>query len=220
MSGTTKTGNEMTGKTAIFAASAITLLAASAACAETQSFSFTDFTKVSVSAGVDADITVGGEYSIVAEGSDKALERLKMNVSNGELQIGRKATIGWRRGDDVHVTITMPSLKALEVSSGASADVTGVDAGAFDIDASSGASADVAGVCGDLNLDVSSGGNIDARGLECRNAVADASSGGSADIFASESINGDASSGGSIDVYGSPQRIGKNTSSGGSVSVN
>ncbi|MEZ5896866.1 MAG: head GIN domain-containing protein [Parvularculaceae bacterium] len=209
----------MTGKTALLTASAITLLAASAAYAETQNFSFTDFTGVSVSAGVDADIAVGGDYSVVAEGSDKALERLKMKVSNGELQIGRKATIGWRRGDDVHVSITMPSMQALEVSSGASADVTGVDAGSFDIDVSSGGSADVAGTCEDLNVDVSSGGDIDARSLECRNAVADASSGGSADIYASESINGDASSGGSVDIYGSPQRIGKNTSSGGSVSV-
>ncbi|MEZ5918223.1 MAG: hypothetical protein R3C40_11785 [Parvularculaceae bacterium] len=52
----------MTGKTALLTASAITLLAASAAYAETQNFSFTDFTGVSVSAGVDADIAVGGDY--------------------------------------------------------------------------------------------------------------------------------------------------------------
>ena len=61
--------------------------------------------------------------------------------------------------------------------------------------------------------------DIDARGLECRTAVADASSGGSADIYASESIIGDASSGGSIDVYGKPKNVNKDTSSGGSVSI-
>lgn len=200
-----------------------TLLAAVAAApafAETQTFNLDGFTRVSASAGTDVNVTVGGDYSVVAESSARGLEKLRVEVIGDELQIGRKHKFAsWRRSDRVTVKVTMPALSGLEVSSGASLDTRGVDAGAFSIDASSGGDMEVVGRCDSLAVDVSSGGNIDARGLECRTAIADASSGGNADIFASESVNGDASSGGNIDVYGSPKSVSKDTSSGGSVSI-
>ncbi|MCB2098495.1 MAG: head GIN domain-containing protein [Parvularculaceae bacterium] len=193
---------------------------ATPAFAETQSFDLSGFTRVSASAGTTVNVTVGGDYSVVAESSAKGLERLRVEVKGDELQIGRKhKTMSWGRGVEVVVNVTLPALSGMDVSSGAELDATGVDAGSFDIDASSGGSLDVTGRCDALNVDVSSGGDIDARGLECRTAVADASSGGSADIYASESIIGDASSGGSIDVYGKPKNVNKDTSSGGSVSI-
>lgn len=202
---------------AVFAAAVMT----APALAETKTYAVADFTRVSASAGVSVDIAVGGDYAVAATSSADGLERLEIKVVAGELQIRRKSQSGWRwkRGDEVNVTVAMPALEALDVSSGASVDATGVNAGPFAIDASSGASVDVAGRCDALTVDVSSGGSIDADALQCRTANASASSGGSADIFASESVNGDASSGGSIDVSGSPKTVNKDTSSGGSVDV-
>ncbi len=201
---------------AVFAAAVVT----APAFAETKSFALADFTRVSASAGVSVDVSVGGDYAVTATSSAEGLDRLEIKVVSGELQIRRKSQgWRWRRGDDVTVTVAMPALEALDVSSGASVDATGVDAGPFAIDASSGASVDVEGRCDALTVDVSSGGSVDADKLLCRTANASASSGGSADIFASESVNGDASSGGSIDVSGSPKNVNKDTSSGGSVDV-
>lgn len=207
-------------KHVLISAAAIALLA-TPAFADTQDFNLSGFTRVSASAGVDVDITVGGDYSIKAASSADGLERLKVEVVGDELRIGRRPLKGfrWKRGDEINVAVTMPSLSGLDVSSGASIDARGVDAGSFSIDASSGGNLDVEGRCDALDVDVSSGGNIDARGLECRTATADASSGGNADIFASESVSGDASSGGNVDVYGGPKNVSKDTSSGGSVSV-
>ncbi|HBK91795.1 MAG TPA: hypothetical protein DDZ68_09000 [Parvularcula sp.] len=200
---------------------AIAAVMTAPAFAETKTYAVADFTRVSASAGVSVDIAVGGDYAVSATSSAEGLERLDIKVEGGELRIGRKRATGWRwrRGDEVNVTVAMPALEALDVSSGASVDAGGVDAGAFAIDASSGASADVAGRCDALTVDVSSGASIDADALLCRTANASASSGGSADIYASESVNGDASSGGSIDVSGSPKSVNKDTSSGGSVDV-
>lgn len=191
------------------------------AFAETKTYALADFTRVSASAGVSVDIAVGGDYAVTATSSAEGLERLEIKAVDGELRIGRKPSKGWRwrRGDEVNVTVAMPALESLDVSSGASVDATGVDAGAFAIDVSSGASVDIVGRCDALTVDVSSGGSIDAEQFECRTADASASSGGSADIFASESVNGDASSGGSVDVSGSPKTVNKDTSSGGSVDV-
>lgn len=195
-------------------------LIASPAFAETKTYALADFTRVSAAAGVDVDMTVGGDYSVVATSSSEGLERLDIKVVEGELQIRRKSK-GWRwkRGDAVNVKVLLPALEAVDVSSGASVDAVGVDAGAFAIDVSSGGSLDIAGRCDALTVDVSSGGSVDAGGFLCRTANASASSGGSADIFAAESVNGDASSGGSLDVSGSPKSVNKDTSSGGSVDV-
>lgn len=200
-------------------ASAAALLA-TPAFAETETFNLAGFTRVSAAAGTSVTVKVGGDYSVIAESTAKGLEKLRVELVGEELQIGRKhRTMSWGRSDRVTVKVTMPALSGLDVSSGASLDASGVDAGAFVIDASSGGSLDVVGRCDALTVDVSSGGNIDAKGLECRTAVADASSGGNADIFASESVTGDASSGGNVDVYGKPKNVSKDTSSGGSVSV-
>lgn len=204
----------------IFLASLAAAALATPAFAETQSFDLKGFTRVSAAAGTTVNVSVGGDYSVVAESSAKGLERLRVEVEGDELQIGRKRnTISWGKSDRVVVNVTMPALSGLDVSSGASLDATGVDASAFAIDASSGGSMDVAGRCDNLSVDVSSGGNIDAKGLECRSAVVDASSGGNADIFVTESVTGDASSGGNVDVYGKPEKISKDTSSGGSISI-
>lgn len=204
----------------IFFASVAAAALATPAFAETQSFDLKGFTRVSAAAGTTVNVSVGGDYSVVAESTPKGLEKLRVEIKGDELQIGRKHnTISWGKSDRVVVNVTMPALSGLDVSSGASLDATGVDAGAFSIDASSGGSMDVAGRCDNLSVDVSSGGNIDAKSLQCRNAVADASSGGNADIFASESVVGDASSGGNIDVYGKPEKVSKDTSSGGGISI-
>lgn len=195
-------------------------LLATPALAETKTYDFKGFTRVSAAAGVEVDLSVGRDYSIVATSSGKGLERLRVELVGDELQIGRKhKTISWGRGESVKVVVTAPALSGVDVSSGASLDVVGVDADAFSIEASSGGSLDVAGRCNTLSAEVSSGGSIDAAGLQCASATADASSGGSADLYVSESFVGDASSGGSIDVAGSPKSVSKDTSSGGSVSV-
>lgn len=200
--------------------SAAATILATPAFAETETFNLNGFTRVSAAAGTTVIVKVGGEYSVVADSTSNGLEKLRVEVKGDELQIGRKnRSISFGRSDRITVTVTMPTLEGADVSSGADLDVTGVDAAAFSLDASSGGSLDVVGRCDALNVDVSSGGDIDAEGLLCRTANASASSGGSAEIYASESVNGDASSGGDIEVYGNPKNVSKDTSSGGSVSI-
>ena len=204
----------------ILIAAGLAAFAATPSLAAQKTYALGDFTGVSAATGVSVDINTGGDYSVKAESSDKGLERLEVKVVDGELRIKRtNHNFRWRRSDKVHVTVSLPSLKSLDVSSGAAIDAKNVDAGEFSIDASSGGSIDAEGKCDDLSVDVSSGGSIDARALQCRAADADASSGGSARIYASESVTGEASSGGSVRIFGEPEKVSKETSSGGSVSV-
>lgn len=206
-------------KRLLLSAAAAALLA-TPAFAESKTYDFKGFTRISAAAGTTVNVSVGGDYSIVAQSTAKGLERLRVELVGDELQIGRKhKTMSWGRSDSVTVDVTMPAADGLNVSSGAELNATGIDAAAFALDASSGGSLEASGRCDTLTVDVSSGGSVEATSLQCRSAVADASSGGNADIYASESVVGDASSGGNVDVAGNPKSVSKDTSSGGSVGV-
>lgn len=204
------------------AAATASVLAISVANAETQNFDIQDFKILDASAGVNVEATVGGDYSIRAEGTSEALEKLRIERRNDALEIGRKRTKGFNwnvKPHTVTVYVTMPSLDGVEVSSGAELTATGIDAAKFSADVSSGAEATLSGNCDDLSADGSSGAELEAEGLKCANAAADVSSGADLTIYASESVTADASSGGQITVYGGPKNTNIDKSSGGSVSI-
>lgn len=214
----------MQKKTArLLTAGAISMMAVTAAQAETKTYDISGFSIIDASAGVDVNVTVGEDYSIRAEGEPEALERLRLEKRGDTLEIGRtRDRSGWfqrsRRGN-VTVTVTMPAMTGVDVSSGAEVTAAGIDAERFSASVSSGADAKLSGTCGEINADGSSGADLDARDLRCSSAVADVSSGADLVLYASESLDADASSGGDIAVYGSPKTTNIDKSSGGGVSI-
>ena len=203
-------------------AGAVSLSVLAIAHAETRNFDYSGFTEIDASAGVDVDVSVGGDYSIRAEGDADALDKLHIEQKNGTLKIGRENSANffsfgnkWR----VLVTVTMPSLTAVEVSSGADVNASGIDANEFSAAVSSGADATLSGTCGKLRAKGSSGADLKAADLKCASADADVSSGADLDIYASDSVVADASSGGDITVYGGPKNTDIDKSSGGGVSI-
>ncbi|WP_375206730.1 head GIN domain-containing protein [Hyphococcus sp.] len=201
---------------------AASLSAMSLAHADSQTYDFSGFTEIDASAGVDVEVTVGGAYSVRAEGESEALERLRIERDGSALEIGRTRNSSffspgrkWR----VTVYVTTPELNGVDVSSGADVNAEGIDAGDFSASVSSGADAVLSGRCGTIKADGSSGADLDAENLRCENAVADVSSGADLILYASESLEADASSGGDITVYGSPKNTNIDKSSGGGVSI-
>jgi hypothetical protein len=199
---------------------ALSTVGAGGALAAEQTFNLDGFEAVSVSAGIEAIITVGGDYSVRAESTEEGLDRLEIELRGDELDIGRKnMRLSFGRQPKITVYVSMPALKALDASSGSHAKASGVEAGPFAVDASSGAHAEIAGVCDTLALDISSGAHVDAEALQCKSATADASSGAHATIFASDSITADASSGAHLVVVGGPDEVNIDKSTGGSISI-
>ncbi len=210
---------KLTFSACIGAASA---LAINAAHAETRNYDISGFSTVAASAGIDVEITVGGDYAIRAEGDPQALDRLRIELKNDTLEVGRTKGRGlisigkkWR----TNVFITMPTLEGVNVSSGADLDADGIDSAEFSASVSSGADAELSGSCGTLKANASSGADLEAEGLKCTNVVANASSGADLTAFASQSLTADASSGGDITVYGGPQNTDIDKSSGGDVTI-
>ncbi len=213
----------MTKFTTFIAASSAAALGLSAlAHAETQDYDFSGFSMIDASAGVDVEVSVGGGYSVRAEGEPEALERLKIERRNDTLEIGRvhdRSFFSPGRKWRVTVYVSMPSLSGVDVSSGADLTASGIDADSFSASVSSGAGAVLSGTCDKLSADGSSGADLKAADLKCVSAVADVSSGADLVIYASESVVADASSGGDITVFGGPKSTNIDKSSGGGVSI-
>lgn len=194
-----------------------------AALAESRSYDVAEFSAVKASTGVKVNIVQGDTPSVNATGEDGKMDRLSVTTENGLLRIRvtkKKGGWGWGgRTPSFTVDVVTPTLKSIDVSSGADVDAQNITADDFVLDSSSGASIDISGTCSRVSADASSGSDIDADNFVCQSAIADVSSGASIDIHATETFSGDASSGGSINVYGKPTDVTSDRSSGGSVRI-
>jgi hypothetical protein len=178
---------------------------------------------VAASQGVEVNITMGSSTRVVVKAeTEKDLERLEIEVDDGELRIRRGAWSSsiwnWRSsGGRVSVGVVVSELEGLSSSWGAKVTATEVDCEELSLDASSGSKIVVSGGCNAVKVDVSSGAVVDARDFKVEVVTVDASSGANIDVFASVNFQGDASSGASVDVFGTPELFEANASSGARI---
>lgn len=198
---------------AVLVSAVLALAASSVAHAETRSLA--DFDRVSASGGTRVELSIGPSFSVDVEGRDGA--QIVTRVASGRLII--EPVRNWRiRGRrDALVRVSMPSLAALDASSGAEMSARGIVAGDLALEASSGAGVTIAGTCRDLSASASSGARINARDLSCESGSVDASSGADAAVTVSGVLNVDASSGASVVASGDAHIGDISLSSGGSL---
>jgi hypothetical protein len=84
----------------------------------TRSFDLSGFDKVELAGSDDVRIVAGPVFSINATGTKKALNKLKIEVKNSTLSIGRNRSIsiGWNNDESALVTVTMPLIKEASVA--------------------------------------------------------------------------------------------------------
>ena len=203
----------------ILTALCLTLIIPGAALADsTQTYDFTGFDALDISAGVDVTYESSPEYSVVIDFEQGGPNDMKLRQDGSRLYIARKATSGWRDKVRAKVRVTSPHLDEIEASSGSSIRATGIDSDILVLDASSGASITAEGTCGALKIVANSGGSASAKDVLCEKVAANASSGGSAAAYASAEAKSHTSSGGSVDIYGNPSdREANRPVSGGST---
>ena len=199
------------------------LVSLSAQASTEQSFDVERFTRVAASQGVEVNVTMGSSTQVVARAeTEKDLERLEIEVDDGELRIRRgswsSSIWNWKSaGGRVSVDVVVSELEGLSSSSGARVTAVEVDCEELSLDASSGSRIVVSGGCNEVEVDASSGAVIDARAFKVEVVTVDASSGARIDVFASANFQGDASSGASVDVFGTPTLFDSDTSSGARI---
>lgn len=208
---------------------------------ESRDYDLSSFNEVSVSAGIDATITVGDKQQVRIETRRKStLRKIKVDVVGNKLVVTRRGnfsdwfSFGQR---DIKLTVSMPDLSDIAASAGAEVSVSGdygtvltgsassgaslelldITADKVKLRASSGAEIYAEGACATLKANSSSGADLSARKLECVEVDVSANSGAEAEVFASDTLDANASSGGNIEVFGDPESRDVSESFGGDV---
>ena len=188
----------------------------------TRTLDITGFDAVDIGGVFEADVTVGGDYSVVVSGSEDEMARLEVRVENGVLKIDQnESEIGKRRWRQRGMTasISLPELKSFELAGVGDGEVTGIDAELFRVKVAGVGNLDLSGACGRLDAKISGVGELDAKSLECREVDVDVSGVGSASVFASDAVDASVGGVGSIEIHGSPERVEKRSSFISSISV-
>ena len=195
-----------------------------------------NFSKVDVSRGLIVTLEQADSYFVEVEADENLQEHISIKVENGTLFISTDENIDEATAKNIRVKL--PSLTALETTSGSSAITKNTFNGTnIEVKTSSGSEADLSleydvikcestsgsslaikGIALQLNTHSASGSEIDTQGLLVNEVVSESSSGSSTDVHPLVSLKAKASSGSSIDYLGSPKTVRKEESSGGSVS--
>ena len=193
-----------------------------------RSFSVRGFDQVSLRGSDNVIVHVGGAESVTATGPSDVLDRLKVEVVNGELRIGRekKWNMGWssdRKG--VTVTVTMPRIRGASVAGSGDMDVDRAQASSFEASvAGSGnlsvnrlqaeaaslsiagsGNASITGQARSIDVSIAGSGDLAAGGLKAERAkISIAGSGG---VRAQVSGEADVSivGSGDVDLVGNPR---------------
>lgn len=196
------------------------------------------FTSIEVNNSIEVVLEQADKIEVVVETDDNLQEYLTTTVENGTLVITLDK-ISISDASKLKVTVKMPTIDELEATSTASIESANLligenvrlntsSAGSINIeiesdmlscDSSSGSNITVQGKALQIKTSASSGSEIKANELLANEVIADVSSGASTSVYPIVSLSAEASSGGSIMYHKSPKRIQKNTSSGGSISL-
>lgn len=178
-----------------------------------QTYELQDFSAIEISGAYELDVKVGGDYSVAISGHEDEMARTEISVRKGALVLGSKKRLHRANDHDGHngltATVTLPALDRLSVSGVVDADISGVDAGAFEVNLSGVGDVTITGRCKRLDARVSGVGELNAKALECAEADIALSGMGEASVFAREMAKAEVSGMGEINIYGSPKTVDK-----------
>ncbi|MCH8684958.1 head GIN domain-containing protein [Pedomonas mirosovicensis] len=172
------------------------------------------FTGVSLEGSMDVRIQQGDKISVVARGSQAALDDLEPKVDDGVLRLKQKQG---SRTDRLTVTVTMPDLRSFLLAG--SGDVAMNSLKADELEIKIAGSGDIAanGTCTSLTINVAGSGNIRAKDLRCDSVAIRIAGSGDVSAYASQSFSARVMGSGDIDVYGNPKDRSKTILGGGGV---
>jgi Putative auto-transporter adhesin, head GIN domain len=167
----------------------------------TKTYDYSGFTGLRVDNAFAATVTYGGAFGVTVTVDDNLVKYLRVELDGDTLHIGLDPNMSYQNAT-LKAEVTMPSLRALEVSGGATADVTGF------------ASED------DLELRLSGGGKVSLAGFRAGDVGIDVSGAArlSGDLEAQE-LSGEASGAGQVALAGSASKAQLEASGAGKLDL-
>lgn len=205
----------------------------------TKNVAVSNFSEVSVSAGIQLLITQGSSESAKIVANSDVIDEVEITKSGSEVKVGWKSNWGFKNHNNrnAKVYISYKKLNSLSASSGSSiqtenplktdrlsasassgasinANITSSD---LQVEISSGATITLTGKTTNLKLQASSGASVSTANLTAEYGTAEASSGASVTVNVTKALETRASSGGNIRYKGDAS-LKNNSSRSGSVS--
>lgn len=193
-----------------------------------RSYQLTGFDAVGSGGSQDVIVTVGGAYSVRAEGVAEALDRLEIEVEDGTLKIGNKRGSHWNRGwsgnrPKTTVFVTLPAIRSAAVAGSGDMRVDRVQGDRFQASVAGSGDLEIgqiqatetkfsvagsgnikaAGTAQTSSILIAGSGDIDAGGVQVRTASASIAGSGNIRIHASETANISILGSGDVEVAGS-----------------
>ncbi|HEX7784332.1 MAG TPA: head GIN domain-containing protein [Sphingobium sp.] len=127
-----------------------------------------DFRSVQSTGPDNVIISVGRDFAVKAEGSDRTMKVLEIKVANGELRIGRKE--GWMNmfggmDDGATIRVSMPAIAGVGLTGSGDVDVDRAEGSALDLSLTGSGNLKIGTAkVGALTVDVTGSGNIALAG--------------------------------------------------------
>lgn len=197
-----------------------------------------EFSKISVSRGMNVYITQGTTAKVVVKADENLLKVIDTYVDDGTLKVTALKGIRSATSNKVYVTVTdIDYIKStsgsnvfsedtvrfenLEIKSTAGSNVRlTLFTGELNVSAAAGSNVFLEGNSKSVNIKASSGSNVKAGDLQTENCDARTSSGANIWIKVQQSLKAKASSGGNLWYTGDPNPVEIEKSSGGNVIKN
>ena len=189
----------------------------------TETFDFSDFTRVEAQNGFQIEVTQSSTFSIEITADDNVHEFIEVEKS-GETLVIRLRGNRFYRSVTLEAKITMPELYKLELSGGSQASITGfssshdfevemsggsrisgdITAGDADFELSGGSQVNLEGTADDLIIDASGGSQLNLEAFSVDDAYIKLSGGGRATVNVSGTLDVDLSGGSRVLYVGEP----------------
>jgi hypothetical protein len=191
-----------------------------------RSYNISGFKGVALEGPFDVVVRVGSAHSVRAEGNSRMLDRLRLEVEDGNLTIGTKRE-GWGNfrynGPTTRIFVTMPAIEVAAIGGSGDLRIDKVEGRRFD--ASIGGSGDIqveslrvndahfsvagsgsiraAGTAARSDISIAGSGDIDIAGLETRDASISVMGSGDVRARATQTANVSIMGSGNVNVSGS-----------------
>ncbi len=178
-----------------------------------RSFNLTGFDQVDISGVYDVEIVVGEDFGVHLKGPEREMEFARVEVNGDTLELGQaEKKWRWRNRKGIDAYVTVPSLRALDVSGVSDIEVEGIRSDRFELDVTGVADIELSGTCTTIEADITGVSDISAKSLECEHAKVNMSGVGDLSVYSSASIDADVSGVGDVVVYGRPSSVEKSVS--------
>jgi hypothetical protein len=178
------------------------------------------FDSIDVEGNTKLDITVGKPESLVIEGRDLFVKRIKTDVRGDTLHIkSSRKDWGWTNGQArVTLRITVPHLESLQLQGGNEVHISGYDGGESKIDIEGAADIEAAGQLDALRVTMSGAGNADLSQLIANEATVRVSGVGSIYVHPRDTLDATMNGVGAIFYSGSPREVNTHMNGLGTIS--